>query len=709
MSSFILNNASSFLKSNNARIPLPIIQRSTNNCLKHSFTTNTKGAAPFSHLFLTTTTTSSSSTTTRKGGHHNPSCRDSSDKGRTISSTTTFTKSSSIMSSNTLKNQDHLSGEEPQSMTNTQLCINNKNNKNSNNNNNTTKKIPSTQNVIEIDIISYLASIENELLQSFPKNHSFQVKIRPQNRRPMIRRLLGIESKDEFYHLCRTVRAILEYERMYHFVFVLRDEMVHGHDLNYIHDKLPSFQHAFDELTSQYEQQQQQQQKSQSESSSNTTQDQIIHNDHLIKKGIQPFNRLASGRDYKGKLMDMVQDLTPHLSNQCEDAMTPLTDAQVLLEVIDLIARSLDINTTTKTSSLSTSLILPTLIQTTVNERCINAAKECVFHLHDLNNTQEDDDTMDDDNDNDENHNNNKNGYGSNDNNGNNIQTNYLPKLNGLECEQACITYLEEVLNESYKQSSEDMPTTSTTSILQNVLVNHKSTQSRSKYSKGNMRNNQGGWRNVVTSSIHGTTSTNAKDNEMDLSNSDPTSTSCKTVTGILWTNSGSRENICSEFDALVVHNSILQQQEKEGGEEMNEKEEISQCRISEFWEAKYSVSPSSLHDAITKKLSAIRSVVNDDDVTISYNGNHYIMGENKGVTKFGLFGMELLSPANAIGQLRSTAASYALTNSVDAALEAAETGFVQVKVDYLQRHIYGLKDALSECDDFEIIVRIVK
>ncbi len=86
--------------------------------------------------------------------------------------------------------------------------------------------------VIEVNILSYLSSIENEL-QSI-QNQTFQVKIRPQNSRPMIRTLLGIPSKDEFYQLCRITRNQLEYKKMLDFVTLFRHEVLKQYDLEYV-------------------------------------------------------------------------------------------------------------------------------------------------------------------------------------------------------------------------------------------------------------------------------------------------------------------------------------------------------------------------------------------------------------------------------------------------------------------------------------------
>jgi len=361
-------------------------------------------------------------------------------------------------------------------------------------------------------------------------------------------------------------------------------------------------------------------------------------------RGISSLRRLASGREYKGSIINMVQDLTPHLADECAKALTPLTEVEVLLATIDAVVASQNDNNKCQEKNVEAIPSLSTSLQ--IREECISAAKSLVLGLE---TNHEDDDSS----------------VGTGDDSvENNIKSDNssLNKMNGLECEQACISYLEEEqqrYNSTIKSETENF-------ILQNVLVNHKSTQNRSKYSNGNMRNNSGGWKNFTESSS----------------------------TGIIWTNSERRENLCSEFDAIVLHHSP----------------DDSSSQISEFWEAKHSVSPSSLHDAMTKKLSAIRSVLEDDEVTISHSGGHYKLnvGNREGDRiKFGLFGKELLSPSNAIGQLRSMAASYAMTSYVDAALEAAKNGYVEVEVQYIQKHLHDLKEQLVQNSDFEFVVRI--
>ena len=100
-----------------------------------------------------------------------------------------------------------------------------------------------------------------------------------------------------------------------------------------------------------------------------------------------------------------------------------------------------------------------------------------------------------------------------------------------------------------------------------------------------------------------------------------------------MWTSS-QRDRVCSEFDAVVLHDS-------------------EQPSITEIWEAKYSMSPSSIHDALTKKIPAIKTLLQDPELSVSFDGCQQMLGKQSNCIVLGLFGMELLPPENALGQLQ--------------------------------------------------------
>lgn len=226
------------------------------------------------------------------------------------------------------------------------------------------------------------------------------------------------------------------------------------------------------------------------------------------------------------------------------------------------------------------------------------------------------------------------------------------PKFNGKECERSCIEYLEALLAEDEI-------------IIPNVYVNHKSAMSRPKYQKGNSFRNNG----VDTSA------------------------------GIIWT-SFERANSCSEFDALIYA-------ENEGGDV---------AQIKEIWEAKFSISPSTLWDAVTKKASAVREIMDDDGACLSHESRQMRIstrsgdgdGDEEEKLIFGIFGKDLLSPQNAIGQMVSMATANALSKDVDTVLTALDRGYVEVKQEKALDDLDVLRKQLRQTEkDFHIRLSI--
>jgi len=322
-------------------------------------------------------------------------------------------------------------------------------------------------------------------------------------------------------------------------------------------------------------------------------------------KGMQTFHRLASGRVYKGKLIDLVSDLLPELVVLCIKATTPLTDDEILLHAIDHVddAPADERNFEHK------------------HER-LEAAKKCVAFFQ------------------------------SQDNGGINSNINHgVSKANGLECEHLCVEWLE-----NQKRDDDDQI------VLSNVLINNKKTKLRSKYLiRGNVRS-------------------------------------------IIWTSSA-RDGVCSEFDAVVLQAPVPG---LNGDDETIDLEVELPTSISEIWEAKYSMGPSSLHDVLSKKLPAIRTLLEDGDLSIYYKGSHRRLVESGGPMTLGLFGMELLPPENALGQLRSTAISYALSTNVDAALHAVENGFIELGVECILDDLRRLRQKYIDSNNvFNIVVKV--
>ena len=124
---------------------------------------------------------------------------------------------------------------------------------------------------------------------------------------------------------------------------------------------------------------------------------------------------------------------------------------------------------------------------------------------------------------------------------------------------------------------------------------------------------------------------------------------------------------MCSEFDALVVKPT-------------NNMIATGTCCISEVLEAKYSINPANIYDVITKEVNAIRNLLSDSQATLSRYGQESKLVESEDGLTFGIFGIELLPPVNAIvGQLRSTAVSYALSTNVNVVTKAVENGYIEI------------------------------
>jgi hypothetical protein len=217
-------------------------------------------------------------------------------------------------------------------------------------------------------------------------------------------------------------------------------------------------------------------------------------------------------------------------------------------------------------------------------------------------------------------------------------------KVDGQKSEQECVKWLRDQII-----GIENQPI-----ILKNVMINDVSTRSRSKYNKGHI------WQG------------NRKCGDLS----------------IIWTNR-MRNRMCSEFDAISLSY------------------EGSDMELREFWEAKASISPSSIHDSITKKLVAARSIINDESAILTHNGSDHTLRRGTGRLRFGLFGSELMTPMNALGQLRSTAAAHILSSDIEIALNAAETGFVEIHSEILLSDLNRLKHILQDIDDFDIVVKL--
>ena len=157
---------------------------------------------------------------------------------------------------------------------------------------------------------------------------------------------------------------------------------------------------------------------------------------------------------------------------------------------------------------------------------------------------------------------------------------------------------------------------------------------------------------------------------------------------GIIWTNI-ERDNACSEFDG-VVYTIEPPSGDSEG----------CTAVIKEIWEAKVSISPATLWDAVTKKCRSIRDLIEDETAYLQHDGKQMpIKFSSDEKLTFGIYGHSVLSPENAIGQMISMAAAQAL-GDVNVVLESLERGFVKVRRDKALSDLQVLRTLLDSVEE---------
>lgn len=162
--------------------------------------------------------------------------------------------------------------------------------------------------------------------------------------------------------------------------------------------------------------------------------------------------------------------------------------------------------------------------------------------------------------------------------------------------------------------------------------------------------------------------------------------------TGIVWTdntNGDGRHRLCSEFDAVVVSTK------KETLDTLDD----AQCAfIESIYEAKKTISPSTLHDILSKKLGAVQSLLEDPTAELEYgyggtvNTIPFASAEERSFV-FGIYGSELQQPENASDSIRSIAGSYVVSSNVKEIIRALDRS--DVKDDNVMVEV-ELKSALS-------------
>eukprot|EP00559_Dactyliosolen_fragilissimus_P007151 CAMPEP_0184861992 /NCGR_PEP_ID=MMETSP0580-20130426/6540_1 /TAXON_ID=1118495 /ORGANISM="Dactyliosolen fragilissimus" /LENGTH=614 /DNA_ID=CAMNT_0027359679 /DNA_START=302 /DNA_END=2146 /DNA_ORIENTATION=- len=523
----------------------------------------------------------------------------------------------------------------------------------------------------EVDIYDYLSSVEEELERHGP---TFRVRVRQPNRRPMIRTLLGLNDKVEFDKLVRLTKHSTEFRKMK--TFVLRHlcpllNMQINHEIT-------------NRLNTTFE--------TKHNNSKDGDYTNIIEKvPHLPKvieetlsldpsRGTYPFNRLGSGKEFRGNVELMLQTIAPQILDEYRKASEPLTEVEVLHQVIHHRAQQINL------SRNKLDAAIECLHQYSTGGKFISSSPQ----LDECSDNGDDSDThlIHDDPSKEENI-----GIKIG-----KVGQKGVAKMNGVMCEQACIAHLEERIRllSSFPttSSSSSLSSHNKTVVLRNVFINHKDTCNRRKYSNHHINNKYGG--NHYSQSIR--SSSNLRDDDAfttakQNSESEPT--------GIIWTELA-RQGKCSEFDAVVFN--------QDNG------------RISEIWEAKYSLSPSSLYDAISKKLSAYRNIVQDSTATIQTLGN---IDNTMNLTKhdklsfgqtnngnnapiFGIFGMDLLPPANSVSQLKAIAVANILGSDEDMVISAIKHGYVEVSINKAKKDLINLRELLyDKAEGYRVVIRI--
>ena len=466
-----------------------------------------------------------------------------------------------------------------------------------------------------INIGEYIDSIESKLLESIKNGETTKRrKLSEPNRKPMIRTLLGYTNKVDFDQALRMASNRIEYERIVHFfqnilLPQLEDSTspsssypqlwkVHAPDLK---DRILQ---AFDQSMT----------NDGPESSS--------------PHSLSPFRRLATGPRYKGKILDMLQDLFPSSSSESSksqqsaskivqayiEATKPLTESEILESVCESRRSYLEQTDRNHPQLLDTAVYLCT----------------CNFDKNGDNEDGDDDGT-----------------------NGEVV----CPIQSGKDCEKACYEYLrqrEEVMANTNQQERPNI-------VLQNVYIKTFNSESEKNLLNGSCNDDDDDYNNRRNRQImHYQRQQQQKQGRKNGS----------VRTGTIWT-SLPRKNTCSEFDNVVVNPTTN--------------------HVVEVWEAKKSISPSSLWDAITGKLSALQQLVHDDDTSmlvydtndaetsskaavadhttdssLSMSTAYFVTNDNvdehddtandehedERMITFGMFGLELLPVSRAIGQL---------------------------------------------------------
>ena len=243
----------------------------------------------------------------------------------------------------------------------------------------------------------------------------------------------------------------------------------------------------------------------------------------------------------------------------------------------------------------------------------------------------------------------------------------------GKRCEQSCLEFLQNVYNDNG---------TNTHRILSNVYVNNR----RRPYSEPAQK--------YIPPKMH-RKGTSHKRKEL----------------GVIWTDSSSgiisnRHRECSEFDAVIIRHNNNEMDDEVSLDDTD----TNRAAIESIFEAKRTISPSTLHDILMKKLGAIEALLEDATAELAYKdgevtGTAPISSDTTPSLTFGIYGVELLPPGNAADSIRSIAGSNIVSSNIHEVISALERGsynedsavMVEVEVASTLEIVQNLKAIIEE------------
>ena len=371
------------------------------------------------------------------------------------------------------------------------------------------------------------------------------------------------------------------------------------------------------------------------------------------------FRRLATGRYYQGKLEAMISDLFPQHMDEFIAASRKVTEREVLerviqLDLIDVLASD---DESAKLSEEERAWM----------KRRINATKICLDSFY----------------------------TATDEGNENFAKQDHLDGItSGKKCEQSCLEFLQDV----YYGNDDESNGTNTHRILTNVYINNR----RKPYTELGQK--------YIPPKMH---RRGASPKQKEL--------------GIIWTDADSsvRHRECSELDAVILNLQGVSFSNTESVDEDMPMDTMvkmdntatnnsSVAAIESIFEAKRTISPSTLHDIIYKKLSAIEALLDDSTSELAYRNGEGMMGSapispiSSNTTPsftFGIYGVELLPPGNAADSIRSIAGSNIVSSNITEVICALERGscredssvMVEVEVASTIEIVENLKSVIEE------------